>query len=231
MSSTLKLLSRQPAAGPCIQGPARRLPPIGENIMLQIDWRSFLKPKLSGIDDHHGIYFVTGRQGTGKTYLAVNFAKDLNLNKLKIITNIHSLTLEHEDFTLINEITDDTREYTCYIIDEVSKKYDRTSKPDMRFYAWLQQSRKRKRVVILITQEWKELPMWLRRPTKFAITTKPLPIIGRVFGWYLTTWGDGENMYLDQDMEWICPVVKTVFHKRNKHVARLYDTFEPVQAL
>lgn len=198
--------------------------------MISIDWRSFLKSKVKSIDDHHGIYFVCGRQGTGKTYMAVNYAKDLG-KTIRIVTNIHSLTIPHEDFTLINEIVTDTREYTCYIIDEVSKKYDRISKPDMAFYAWLQQSRKRKRVVILITQEWKELPMWLRRPTKFAITTKPLPIIGRLLGWYLTTWGDGENMYLDEDMEWICPVVKTVFHKRNKQVASLYDTFEPVQSL
>ena len=199
--------------------------------MISIDWPSFLRRKVPRIDDHHGIYFVTGRQGTGKTYLAVNYAKALDLKKVKIVTNIHSLKLPHEDFDLITQITNDNREYTCYIIDEISKKYQKNSLPDKAFYAWLQQSRKRKRVVILITQEWKEIPMWLRRPTKYAINTRPLPLIGRFFSWYLTTWGDGENMALDEDLEWICPVVKTVFHKRNTHVANLYDTFEPIEAL
>jgi len=198
--------------------------------VLQIDWPSFAKRKVVNIDDHHGIYFVCGRQGTGKTYMAVNYAKDLS-GRIKIVTNIHSLKMEHEDFTLISEIIDDNRDHTCYIIDEVSKKYAKNSQPDMKFYSWLQQSRKRKRVVILITQEWKEIPMWLRRPTKFAITTRPVPVIGRYFGWFLTTWGDGENMKLDDDMEWTCPPVKTVFHKRNRHVAELYDTFAPVDTL
>jgi len=199
--------------------------------MFKVDWKSFLKPKTPRVDDHHGIYFVCGRQGTGKTYLAVNFAKDLDLNKIKVVTNIKSLRIPHEDFSLISQIVNDTREHTCYIIDEISKKYQKNSPPDAAFYAWLQQSRKRKRVVILITQEWKEIPMWLRRPTKFAINTRPVPIIGKWFSWYLTNWGDGENMTLGEDMEWVCPTVKIVLHKRNRHVARLYDTFEPINAL
>jgi len=198
--------------------------------MFTIDWASFTKKKVAMLDDHHGIYFVCGRQGTGKTYLAVNYAKDLG-KSVTIVTNIKSLKIKHEDFSLISEITNDTREYTCYIIDEISKKYKKNDPPDQKFYSWLQQSRKRKRVVILITQEWKEVPMWLRRPTKFAITTRPVPIVGRMLGWYLTTWGDGENMTLGEDMEWVCPPVKTVFHKRNKHVASLYDTFEPITTL
>jgi len=199
--------------------------------MLSVDWGSFLKRKTTTVDDHHGVYFVCGRQGSGKTYMAVNFAKDLNLNKIKIKTNIHSLKLKHQNFTYIQEITDDVEEHCCYIIDEISKKYDKNSKTDPKFYPWLNQSRKRKRVVILITQEWKEVPMWLRRPVKFAITTRPVPIIGRALGWFLTTWGDGENMTLGEDLEWVCPPVKTVFHKRNRNVAELYDTFEPIQAL
>jgi ATPase family protein associated with various cellular activities (AAA) len=196
-----------------------------------IDWASFTKKKVPHIDDYHGIYFVCGRQGSGKTYMAMNYVKDLNLQKIKIVTNVHSLKLPHENFQHITDIINDIRDHTCYVIDEVSKKYPKNAPPDRAFYAWLQQSRKRKRVVILITQEWKELPMWLRRPTKFAISTKPVPIIGKRFGWYLTVWGDGENMTLDESMEWVCPPVKTVFHKRNRHVADLYDTFEPVESL
>lgn len=199
--------------------------------MITIDWASLTKRKVAMLDDHHGIYFVCGRQGTGKTYMAVNFAKDLNLKNVTVVTNIKSLKIPHENFEKIEDIVRDNREYTCYIIDEIARKYDRNSKTDTQFIAWLNQSRKRKRVVILITQVWKQVPMWLRDPTKFAITTRPVPIVGRWLGLYLTTWGDGENMILDEDKEWVCPPVKVVLHKRNKHVAALYDTFEPIKHL
>jgi len=87
--------------------------------MLQVDWGSFFKRKVKMIDDYHGIYFVCGRQGTGKTYMAVNYAKDLG-DKVKIVTNIHSLKLEHRDFDLISEITNDVEPYTGYVIHERS---------------------------------------------------------------------------------------------------------------
>lgn len=199
--------------------------------MIQIDWKSFRHRKVPRIDDYHGVYFVTGHQGTGKTYMAVDFAKDIDFRSVKIKTNIHSLKLPHENFTTIQEIVQDQEEHCLYIIDEIARKYDKYSRTDTQFIAWLNQSRKRKRVVILITQVWKQLPMWLRDPTKFCITTRPVPIVGRWLQLYLTTWGDGRNMVLDEDKEWVCPPVKTVLHKRNLFVADLYDTFAPVPNL
>lgn len=197
----------------------------------EIDEKSIFKRKCPRIDDHFGVYFICGRQGSGKTYQAVAFANTMDLKHVTIKTNIHSLKLPHQDFNKIDEITQDTEEHCLYIIDEISRKYDKNSKTDKAFYAWLNQSRKRKRVVILITQEWRELPMWIRRPAKIMMTTKPTKIL-YILGYYSTTWGDAENMVFNKDeSEYECPPIKRVISKRNKTIASLYDTFEPINEL
>lgn len=133
-------------------------------------------------------------------------------------------------FTKINEIYENTEEYCIFLVDEISRKWDKNSKTDTQFYAWLNQSRKRKRIVILITQEWKELPMWIRRPAKFMCSTRKT-ILSK-FGIYCTTIGDAENMFLNTDeMEWECPPILNVFYKRNKYIASMYDTFEAINQL
>lgn len=196
---------------------------------------TIFKKGLPKIDDRYGIYYVTGRQGSGKNYYAVMLALQQNpdlINKIK--TNIHSLNIPNhkmEYFTKISELYDDIDEYCIFIIDEVSKKYDRNSRTDTQFYAWLNQSRKRHRVVILITQEWRELPMWIRRPAKYMISTRPTKILN-IFGFYTSTVGDAENMIFNKDEgEYECPPIKYIIYRRNLKVANLYDTFEPINDL
>lgn len=197
---------------------------------IQIIWKSFKEPGLPKIDDAHGVYLVYGKQGSNKSYFATQFSTEQNKSFKKIKTNVHSLKIpnfEIEYFTKINEITQDTEEHVIYLIDELSRKYKKEDKTDQNFYAWLNQSRKRKRIVILITQELKEVPMWLRRPIKFCFETKPL--IGSIF---YTKMGDGYNLTLDKDtLEWTCPLLKIFVYKRNKKIAKMYDTFEPIQDL
>ncbi len=196
---------------------------------------TIFKKGLPKIDDRYGVYYVTGRQGSGKNYYAVMLALQQNpelVNKIK--TNIHSLNIPNrkiEYFTKISELYDDIDEYCIFIIDEVSKKYDRNSRTDTQFYAWLNQSRKRHRVVILITQEWRELPMWIRRPAKYMISTRPTKILN-IFGFYTSTVGDAENMIFNKDEgEYECPPIKYIIYRRNLKIANLYDTFEPINDL
>lgn len=197
----------------------------------ELDLRSVFHRRTPKVDDHFGVYFITGRQGSGKTYYACKFASEVDLRKITIKTNIHSLKLPHVDFDKIEELYTDTDEHCLYLIDEVSRKYDKNSRTDTQFYAWLNQSRKRKRVVILITQEWRELPMWIRRPAKVMMSTKPTAILS-MFGFYSITWGDAENMVFNKDeSEYECPPIKKVIHKRNRKIASLYDTFEPINQL
>lgn len=198
---------------------------------------TFFKKGLPKLDDKFGVYFVTGRQGSGKTYYAiylglqqVNF--DPSLAKIK--TNIHSLKIPGaniEYFNTVDEIYFDTEEHCIFIIDEVARKYKKDSKTDTQFYAFLNQCRKMCRICILITQEWRELPMWLRRPAKFMITTKKTTLLNR-FGIYTSMVGDAENMVFDKDEgEYICPPIKYIIYKRNREIANMYDTFEPINML
>ena len=195
-----------------------------------LDIRSFTLKKTPPIDSLNGVYCVSGFQGSGKTYYGVFLANQLK-DKYKIFTNIHSLALPHENFTKISEAYTNFDKKTLFLIDEISNKYRRETPTDQNFYRWLQQSRKRKSITILITQEWKELPTWLRRPVKVHITTSRLPL-SNFTGLFRTVYGDGENLHWDkEENEYVCPPIKTIIHKRNMRIAGLYDTFEPIAEL
>lgn len=200
----------------------------------RIEFNTFIKKGLPKIDDRFGVYFVCGRQGSGKSYYAVKLllAQDKK-TCASIYTNVQSLKIPDYNinyFKTVDELYYNTEEYCIFLIDEISRKWDKSSKTDKQFYAWLNQSRKRKRIVIMITQEWRELPMWIRRPAKFMISTHKN--ILTKFGIYTTTVGDAENMIFNKDEgEYECPTIKRIIYKRNKHIASMYDTFEPINQL
>lgn len=200
-----------------------------------IRFNTFFKPGLKRIDDRFGVYFVTGKQGSGKSYFAVYLATRQDPKIVKYIkTNIKSLKIpgyKIQYFSKITEIYSDTDEHVVYVIDEISRKYDKNSRTDTQFYAWLNQCRKRKRICIMITQEWKELPMWIRRPAKFMCATRPTRLL-RVFGIYTTMIGDGENLVFNKDEgEYEAPPILYIIYRRNKIIADMYDTFEPINEL
>lgn len=198
-----------------------------------IKFNTFKKKGIKSKESPWGCYMITGFQGSGKTYFACFLLLDL-LKKIKpnyIFTNINSLNIPKKNinhFGLLEEITNHTYENSIYIIDELSKKFTKNSNQDKAFYSWLQQSRKRGRIVILITQEWKEVPMWLRRPIRFMYTTRKLGALP----YFITTKGDALNCTYNVDInEWECPILEYIIYKRNKEVADLYDTFEPINDL
>ena len=198
-----------------------------------IKFNTFKKKGIKSKETPWGCYMITGFQGSGKTYFACFLLLDL-LKKIKpnyIFTNINSLNIPKKNinhFLLLEDITSHTYENSIYIIDELSKKFTKNSNQDKAFYSWLQQSRKRGRIVILITQEWKEVPMWLRRPIRFMYTTRKLGALP----YFITTKGDALNCTYNVDInEWECPILEYIIYKRNKEVADLYDTFEPITDL
>ena len=197
----------------------------------EIHFNTFLKKGLTKLDDRYGVYMVCGRQGSGKNYYAAMFLLQFASQATNIYSNVHSLKIPHKPFTKLDDILDNVEEKSIFLIDEVSKKYNRNSKTDMKFYSWLQQSRKRKRIVIMITQEWRETPMWLRRPVKFTCSTQKTRLLG-AFGIFTTTIGDAENMVFNKDEgEYETPPIYFKIYKRNWKIARLYDTFEPINEL
>lgn len=200
----------------------------------KIELNTFIKKGLPRIDDRFGVWFVTGRQGSGKNYYSVKLllAQDRKTCAC-VYTNVHSLKIPGYKINYFNKITElynNIEDHCIFLIDEVSKKYDKNSRTDTQFYAWLNQSRKRNRIVILITQEWRELPMWIRRPAKYMLSTRKCFL--SPFGIYITTLGDAENMVFNKDEgEYECPTIKRIIYKRNKEIAKLYDTFEPINEL
>lgn len=196
---------------------------------------TIFKKGLEKVDDRYGVYYVCGKQGSGKTYYGVYLLlqQDKEIVK-KIYTNIHSLNIsgyEIEYFTRLDEIYYNTEEYCIFLIDELARKFNKNSKTDTQFYGWLNQSRKRKRIVIMITQEWRELPMWIRRPAKFMISTYKTPILYKL-GFVTSVVGDAENLIFDKDEgEYICPPIKFIVYRRNKKIADMYDTFEAINEL
>lgn len=203
----------------------------------KIYFNTFLKKGIKEKKDNFGNALVCGFQGSGKTYFAVFWTiHQLIENKAyKLKTNIHSLRLgndvlkgrEIEYFTDLDTIVQDTQQYTIYVIDEVSRKYDKTSKTDKQFYAFLQQSRKMHRIVLLITQELKEVPMWLRRPLRYIYTTSRIPFTSL----FKTTLSDAQNGTLNESMEWEYPILGQFIYKRTKDIANKYDTYEPIATL
>lgn len=124
----------------------------------------------------------------------------------------------------MDDITDDIEENVVYLIDEISKKYTKDARQDKKLYSWLQQSRKRKRYVLLITQEYLQIPMWLRGIASMVYTThkvRLLPIFKTVKGY----------PYLTEDKEWSVEPVGFYIYKRNEYICKMYDTFEPVSVL
>lgn len=201
-----------------------------------IKYSSFKGKKLQRQSNSYGVYFFCGRQGSGKSMYATYFCSQQDHKLYKgITTNMKSLNIPNfnvETFEKVDEIVKDTREYRIYYLDEVARKYNKESRTDKDFYAWLNQSRKRKRIVLMITQEWRELPMWLRRPAKFMYTTKRIPLLSDFFNIWLVTVGDAENLVYDKDTnEYLTPVIKYIIYRRTKKIADMYDTFEAVNDL
>lgn len=194
---------------------------------LEIDTKSLFKKGVKKKYEPFGCFLITGYMGSGKTYFAVKFANDYK-QKYKIKTNIRSLKIpnaEIEYFTELSEIYNDNEEFVLYIIDELGKKYTKEAKADKDFYNFLQMSRKTKRIVLIIHQEYLQVPFWLRGVCYEVFTTKKIPI----FNLFVTYRGIA---ILDEDTkEWTIDYNFRYIYKRTKDIASMYNTFETVATL
>ena len=138
---------------------------------------TFFKKGIKSLKDSFGIYLITGYQGSGKTFFAVKEVAERYKEDKVIITNIHSLMIPNRTihyFTKLDTIYKYNDTDCVFVIDEVSKAFTKESKQDKAFYSWLQQSRKHRRYVYLITQEYIQVPTWLRGVANQVYTTKKL---------------------------------------------------------
>lgn len=196
-------------------------------LKIKIDYKSFFKKGIKAVDDDFFVRLICGYQGSGKTFLAVKLAHENEDNKRIIKTNIKSYHDNRKQiiyFDRVEDILEDTEDNITYIIDELSKKYTKESKQDLRFYSWLQQSRKHKRHVYLITQEYIQVPTWLRGIANTIYTTSKVPLLPI----YRTSLG---VPILNDDYEWGLEEYLIIFYKRTKDISKLYDTFESINSL
>lgn len=194
---------------------------------IDIDLKSFVRRGIKKKIEPFGCFLITGYMGSGKTYFAVKYASEHKAN-YKIKTNIHSLRIPGaniEYFTELKEILDDKEEYVLYIIDELGKKYTKEQKADKDFYNFLQMSRKLKKIVIIIHQEYLQVPQWLRGVCEEVFTTKRILFLPL----FVTYRG-----YASLDpvtLEWGVEYNFRYIYKRNKVIANYYNTFETVSTL
>ena len=192
-----------------------------------IDVKSLFKKGIKAKYEPFGVFFITGRMGTGKSYFGVKYASEIK-DYYKIKTNIKSLKIpgaKIEYFTELKEIYNDTEEYCFYLIDELGKKYTKEMKADKDFYNFLQMSRKTKRIVFIIHQEYLQIPQWLRGVATEVFTTTKVPFIPL----FMTKRG---YPYLDEGtLEWRVDYNAIYFYKRIKLIANYYNTFETVSNL
>lgn len=191
-----------------------------------IDFKSFIQRKMPKVDDDFSIQLITGYQGSGKSYFGVYEIDRLFTNRI-IRTNIKSLKSKKnkvEIFERIEQIYNDDDDYIVYLIDELSKKYTKNSPQDLKFYSWLQQSRKHKRHVFLITQEYIQVPTWLRGIANIVFVTEKvrfLPLFKTIKGIPVLT----------DDMEWSIQPIAVLIYKRTFYISSMYNTFESINNL
>lgn len=192
-----------------------------------IDFKSLFSKGIKKKVEPFGCFLITGYMGSGKTYFAVKFANDYK-KQYTIKTNIKSLNIPNarmKYFTELKDIYNDTDEYCLYIIDELGKKYTKEAKADKDFYNFLQMSRKTKRIVLIIHQEYYQVPFWLRGVCEEVFTTRRIMFLP-LFITYR-----GYAVLDEQSKEWKVDFNFRYIYKRNKKIAQYYDTFETVATL
>lgn len=196
-------------------------------LKVKIDFKSFFQRGVKNIDNEFMIALITGYQGSGKTFYSIKKMEDMKGIRT-IYTNVGTYrSRKHEVhyFTNISELYDNHEKDAIFLIDELSKKYTKDSHIDKAFYSWLQQSRKHNRQVYLITQEYLQVPQWLRGVANYVYTTRKIPILPVC----CTTLG---IPVLDNDTkEWGVQELALYFYKRTKKIANLYDTYELINEL
>lgn len=180
---------------------------------------------IKSYQDDFFIALITGYQGSGKTWLGTFLVNELK--DRTIVTNVKSLMIPNRKihyFTRLSEIYNINDEKCVFLIDEVSKAFTKESKQDRAFYSWLQQSRKHQRYVYLITQEYIQVPTWLRGVADKVYTTRKF-----IFNCFITSLG--KPVLNEETKEWETENYLYIIYKRTKKISNYYDTFELVNEL
>ncbi len=195
----------------------------------KIKWRTFFRKGFAPRRGKFGVYCYCGKQGSGKTYSAVEFI--LQNKNVPIYSNVSSIKgVNYTYFNGFDELLKLRDKTDCIIFyDEIFSALTKSSKMTTDVLDFLSQMRKRRIIFITTAQEWLEINMTLRRYCRFQIECDMKNILG--LGILIKHCYDAEQMkWSQEDNEYIAPLYETTISKCNVRVVNSYDTFEQIRS-
>lgn len=196
---------------------------------VRIKLKTFFRKGFAPKRGRFGVYCYCGKQGSGKTYSAVEFL--MNNKDIPIYSNV--ATIKGIDYTYYNgfdELLELRNKTDCIIFhDEIFTALTKSSKLNTDVLDFLSQMRKRRIIFITTAQEWLEINMTLRRYCRYQIDCEMRNIFG--LGILIKRMYDAEQMkWSQEDNEYVAPIMETTISKCNLRVANSYDTFEQIRS-
>lgn len=195
----------------------------------KIKWKTFFRRGFAPKRGKFGVYCYCGKQGSGKTYSAVEFI--LNNKNMPIYSNVGSIKgVDYTYFSGFDQLLQLRDKTDCIIFyDEIFTALTKTSRINTEVLDFLSQMRKRRIIFITTAQEWLEINITLRRYCRYQIECKMLNILG--LGLLIKHMYDAEQLkWSNEDNEYIAPLIETTISKCNFSVANSYDTFEQIKS-
>lgn len=195
----------------------------------KIKFKTFFRKGFVANRGRFGVYCYCGKQGSGKTYSAVEFL--LNNKDMPIYSNLSSIKgIEYTYFTGFDQLLELRDKTDCIIFyDEIFTALTKSSKLTKEVLDFLSQMRKRRIIFITTAQEWLEINITLRRYCRFQVECQMINIfslgllIKRLYNAEQLKWSNEENDY-------VAPLIETTISKTNLCVANSYDTFEQIKS-
>lgn len=194
----------------------------------KIKWRTFFKKGFAPKRGKFGVYCYCGKQGSGKTYSAVEFL--LHNKDIPIYSNVSTIKgVKYTYFTGFDNLLKLRDQTDCIIFyDEIFTALTKSSKMTKEVLDFLSQMRKRRIIFITTAQEWLEINITLRRYCRFQIECNMRNFLG--LGILTKSCYDAEQLkWSNEDNEYIAPLIETTISKCNLSVANSYDTFEQIK--
>lgn len=195
----------------------------------KIKFKTFFKKGFAPKRGKFGVYCYCGKQGSGKTYSAVEFI--LNNSNLPIFSNVSTIKgVKYSYFSGFDNLLKLRNQHDCIIFyDEIFTALTKSSRINTDVLDFLSQMRKRRIIFITTAQEWLEINITLRRYCRYQIECQMLNILG--LGVLVKRMYDAEQLkWSNDDNEYIAPLIETTISKCNLSVANSYDTFEQIKS-
>ena len=144
----------------------------------KIKFKTFFKKGFAPKRGKFGVYCYCGKQGSGKTYSAVEFI--LNNSNLPIFSNVSTIKgVTYNYFSGFDNLLKLRNQHDCIIFyDEIFTALTKSSRINTDVLDFLSQMRKRRIIFITTAQEWLEINITLRRYCRYQIECQMLSIIG-----------------------------------------------------